>query len=64
MGDMREKKNVCLLISHFFVQVSTPLGTFQPAVGSNSKKLAKMQAATAALQGLGLVEKTIEYITV
>ena len=48
----------------FFVQVSTPLGTFQPAVGSNSKKLAKMQAATAALQGLGLVEKTIEYITV
>ena len=40
-----------------------PLGTFQPAVGSNSKKLAKMQAATAALQGLGLLEKTIEYTT-
>ena len=58
------KKNVCLRLAIFFVQVSTPLGTFQPAVGSNSKKLAKMQAATAALQGLGLVEKTIEYITV
>ena len=49
--------NYCLF------QVTIPLGTFQPAVGSNSKKLAKMQAATAALQGLGLLEKTIEYIT-
>ena len=47
----------------FFLQVTIPLGTFQPALGSNNKKVAKMQAATAALQGLGLIDKTIEYIS-
>ena len=61
MGGGIQKENACDWL--FFIQVATPLGTFQPAVGSNSKKVAKMQAATAALQGLGLLEKTIEYTT-
>ena len=42
-------------------QVTTPIGSFQPAVASASKKLAKSQAAHAALQGLGLVETTFGY---
>ena len=42
-------------------QVTVPLGTFQPAVASNNKKVAKAQAALAALQGLGLASGSVEY---
>ena len=43
------------------LQVTVPLGTFQPAVASNNKKVAKAQAALAALQGLGLSSGSVEY---
>ena len=39
------------------VQVTIPLGTFRPASAGKNKKTARMEAATAALQGLGLVQK-------
>lgn len=45
----------------FLYRVTVPLGTFQPAVASNNKKVAKAQAALAALQGLGLASGSVEY---
>jgi len=46
----------------FLYKITVPLGTFQPAVGSPSKKQAKAQAATACLQGLGFsIDSPIAY---
>ncbi len=35
------------------------MGTFRAANGSKNKKQAKMEAAAAALQGMGLLKKTV-----
>lgn len=40
------------------MQVTTPSGTFKTCSESKTKKQAKMEAAKAALQGLGLIDKT------
>ena len=58
VGDWKHITYIISIIDHlaitlFHQQVSVPLGTFQPAVASPSKKQAKAQAATACLQGLG-----------
>ncbi len=44
------------------LQVTVPMGTFQPAVASPTKKLAKAQAATACLQALGFVSNSVDYV--
>ena len=46
------------LICHVIMQVTTPGGTFRATNECKSKKQAKMEAAKAALEGLGLIAKT------